>query len=78
MTGVAERLTETIYSVPWFMYIKLEDTVEDSVVIDMATCSYVTLYVLSAHNCKTHHVHYCTYIHNYILCEVLTCTLSIE
>ena len=55
---VAECLTDTIYSAPWFMYIKLEDTVEGSVVIDMVACSYVCTYVLKARNCRTRHIHY--------------------
>ena len=55
---VAECLTDTIYSVPWFMCIKLEDTVGDSVVIDMVPCSYVCTYVLTARNCRTRHIHY--------------------
>ena len=104
------RLTDTIYSVPWFMCIKLVYTVDDSLCIVHTSAShssppphmatnqvsahsrgqrsdrhghgsmFLHLYMfldldfLTAHNCRTRNIHYCTYI----LCEVLTCTLSIE
>ena len=46
---------------------------QDSVVIVMVARMFLRLYILTAHNCRTLHIHYCTHSS----CEVCTHTLWI-
>ena len=34
---------------------------QDSVVIDVVASMFLHLYILTAHNCRTLHIHYCTH-----------------